>query len=781
MMLKFRSIPILGNVYAVIATLAIVVLTVGVIGVDAVSTTNEQVRELERVANRTYFAERANSLIYATVMESRGIYMSTDPKLVAKYGVGLMKFLGELDANMTQWKENLHPSQLKDFARAEARTEEFIGFRSELVRLANEVSPAAGRAWGDNDANRSNRKALNEELSILAKANYAEIAELRTAIRDLSTRNFQLMAAAMAAGILIAGVLVVLMVIRYRKDAARQDALNREINESREAAEVATRAKSDFLATMSHEIRTPMNGVIGMIGLLLDTEMSDEQREMARIVRESRRQRCSASSTTSWTISKIEAGKIDLEDVEFQPASNWSTASSSLLAARASAKGIGIGCAIVAGHADVAARRSDPPAPDPVQPDRQRHQVHRAWRRQRDRLAARATPTASLRAAFRHPRYRASASPERRVPSCSSRFSQADSSTTRAIRRDRPGPGDLQAARRADGRRDRRRERTRARQQFLTSPSSAQVGEQPAVVEAPDADGSLSLGDRKLRILVAEDNSVNQLFIRMLLGKAGHFVDVAGDGAEAVEAVKKVSYDLILMDIQMPEMDGPTATKVIRQLEGPVAHIPIIALTANAMLGQREEYLAAGMDDYVTKPIERPPLFAAMARVLALAARPAAGVPVETMTGDATAAARDSATPVAPSASEAHATEAARPVAAIVPLFDEAKLAELRQAFGDTDFLVALGCIPDEGAKCLNQIKVAISTGDLDAARKAAHSLKGMAGNFGAIRLAAISRRIELEATAIDAVAANLTELEAGPGRHHDRHRNGRVNAADLL
>jgi HPt (histidine-containing phosphotransfer) domain-containing protein len=149
-----------------------------------------------------------------------------------------------------------------------------------------------------------------------------------------------------------------------------------------------------------------------------------------------------------------------------------------------------------------------------------------------------------------------------------------------------------------------------------------------------------------------------------------------------------------------------------------------------------------------------------MARVLALAARPSAAVVVETKAGAAT---QGSTAPVAPDASEADQAEAVRPVAlaAIVPLFDEAKLAELRQAFGDTDFLVALGCIPDEGAKCLNQIKAAIGTGDLDAARKAAHSLKGMAGNFGAMRLAAISRRIELEATAIDAVAANLTELEA--------------------
>jgi HPt (histidine-containing phosphotransfer) domain-containing protein len=98
--------------------------------------------------------------------------------------------------------------------------------------------------------------------------------------------------------------------------------------------------------------------------------------------------------------------------------------------------------------------------------------------------------------------------------------------------------------------------------------------------------------------------------------------------------------------------------------------------------------------------------------------------------------------------------------APVVPLFDVDKLAELRESFGEEDFRIALSCMPDEGAKCLNLIKAAIATGDLDAARKAAHSLKGMAGNFGATRLAAISRRLELEAPVIDVVAETVPELE---------------------
>jgi signal transduction histidine kinase/DNA-binding response OmpR family regulator len=109
---------------------------------------------------------------------------------------------------------------------------------------------------------------------------------------------------------------------------------------------------------------------------------------------------------------------------------------------------------------------------------------------------------------------------------------------------------------------------------------------------------------RPLRILLAEDNRINQKFVLALLEKTGHIVDVAETGLKAVEAVMKSSYDVILMDIQMPELDGVAATARIRALKGAKAKTPIIAMTANAMMGQREEYLRAGMDDYIAKPIQ---------------------------------------------------------------------------------------------------------------------------------------------------------------------------------
>ena len=117
----------------------------------------------------------------------------------------------------------------------------------------------------------------------------------------------------------------------------------------------------------------------------------------------------------------------------------------------------------------------------------------------------------------------------------------------------------------------------------------------------PAAPGS---GCRSLRILLAEDNHVNQKVVTAMLKGAGHSVDVAGNGVEAIEAVSTRPYDVVVMDIQMPEMDGIRATKRIREAGGDNAQIPIIALTANAMKGDRKKYLAAGMNDYVSKPID---------------------------------------------------------------------------------------------------------------------------------------------------------------------------------
>src|SRR5262245_35911451 len=121
-----------------------------------------------------------------------------------------------------------------------------------------------------------------------------------------------------------------------------------------------------------------------------------------------------------------------------------------------------------------------------------------------------------------------------------------------------------------------------------------------------------------LQILLVEDNPINQKLAARLLEKAGHTVVIAGNGKEAVDCVTARPFDLVLMDISMPEMDGLEATQVIRRNENGQRRLPIVALTAHAMVGDRERCLAAGMDGYVTKPVQTQVLFQAMAEALNL-------------------------------------------------------------------------------------------------------------------------------------------------------------------
>ena len=263
-----------------------------------------------------------------------------------------------------------------------------------------------------------------------------------------------------------------------------------------------------------------------------------------------------------------------------------------------------------------------------------------------------------------------------------------------------------------------------------------EIGEAP--VEHPHNALGKSNGNNlmKLRILVAEDNAVNQLVAQTILTKAGHEVVVVENGREAVEAVQESGFDIVLMDVQMPEMDGPTATKEIRRLPKPASEICIIALTANAMAGHREEYLSVGMDDYVTKPIDPRQLFAAMARV--------------TKDRPTDAAAEEEGMPEISD----------QDTLSGLPLFDSEKFNDLRDALGEDGLQEALGYVPAEAAKSLVEIRDSIAAGDLETAQRAAHSIKGMASNFGALRLQDIARQIEMETSDIEGVTNKLPVLE---------------------
>jgi CheY-like chemotaxis protein/HPt (histidine-containing phosphotransfer) domain-containing protein len=214
---------------------------------------------------------------------------------------------------------------------------------------------------------------------------------------------------------------------------------------------------------------------------------------------------------------------------------------------------------------------------------------------------------------------------------------------------------------------------------------------------------------RPLHVLLAEDSVVNQKLAVALLKKHGHTVEVVQNGKEAVAAANRGKFDVILMDVQMPEMDGIEATAVIRTQEKQNGgHLPIIAMTAHAMKGDREACLQAGMDEYVAKPVRARELFAAIARVLG--------------DGEAPAKPQDAAGD-APVVNWAAVMETVQD--------DRELLAETMQAF------------LEECPKLLEQIRTAVEAGDDPTLHRAAHTLKGSLRLFGAERAAEWAQRLE--------------------------------------